>query len=486
MNEAVIKPFSILLLLFSAAIASAQRPADDSVSVTPTTVDQKTLTFAVGQAAKFATVINGRSHQQTPVTTHRGYQYAVWYDSRRRVCIGRRKLETTKWKVIRFTDHKIKSNDAHNTVVIGICHADGTIHIAFDHHATQLNYRISKRGVANDPDNVKWKSKLFSPIQHSLGAITPKTRVTYPRFFNAANGNLMLYYRGGTSGNGDGCIEEYDGTRHRWTDGLGAFIARDQGSYEANGKVSQFRCPYMNDLSYAGNRLHASWVWRDRFEKTKASNQHDLCYAYSDDNGRTWRNSAGTVIGKTGSKQSRLIDLNSPGLIVAPIPIGNGLTNQNTQFAYPDGSIHVVVRQQLKGQQLKGKRQQVYQHYWRNAAGKWSTESLPFKGRRPKIVGAKDRRLYLVFNDDDSHLRISKGTPNADRTSWNWTTVGLPNEMLVSGEPLVDVARWKLEKVLSIYCQQEPRKIIETKRTKPVNGFPTPLHVIDVRFENGD
>ena len=476
--NSIIKTLAIATVLAAASVALAQQVSENSSLLTPTTVDQQTLTFASGKAAKFSTTINGRSHQQTPLTTHLGYQYAAYYDSNRQVCLGRRKLPSSHWEVIRFADHKIESNDAHNTVVVGICHGDGTIHLAFDHHATQLNYRVSKLEVANDPDNVKWDADLFGSIQHSLGSVTPQMRVTYPRFFNAPNGNLMLYYRSGTSGNGDGCIEEYDGAEHRWSERLGTFIARDQGTFQAKGKTSDYRCPYMNDLSYAGNRLHASWVWRDRFERTQAKNQHDVCYAYSDDDGRTWRNSDGQVIGRTHSSP---IDLNSTGLIVAPIPIGNGLTNSNTQYAYPDGSIHIVA-----GQKTVKNREQSYQHFWRNTDGKWNRQTLPFFGNRPKLVGDKDRNLWIVFNENEGDLRILKGTPNAGRTAWNWSYAEPRIPHSVCGEPLVDVARWELEKVLSIYYQQKPEQDVVTENSGPVDGFPTPLHVLDVPIADGN
>ncbi len=242
----------------------------------------------------------------------------------------------------------------------------------------------------------------------------PDDQVTYPRFFSAPNGNLMLYYRAVTSGNGDGMIEEYDGDKHDWTPGLGKFIARDIGTYTAGGETSLFRCPYMNSLSYAGQRLHASWVWRDRFEKTNPRNQHDLCYAYSDDQGRTWLNSNGKLIGKTGVE---FIHLDSPGLVVAPIPCRSGLTNQNTHYAYADGSIHIVLRHRLKGTWTS-----LYHHYWRASDGAWHHEVLPFTGDRPKLIGATDRLLLLVYTDDEQ-LFVAKGLPDSGQARWQWTEV---------------------------------------------------------------
>jgi hypothetical protein len=231
----------------------------------------------------------------------------------------------------------------------------------------------------------------------------------------------------------------------------------------------------MNDLCYGGDRLHASWVWRDRFKRTLRSNQHDLCYAFSDDDGQTWCQSNGVIIGQTGTK---LIHLNTPGLVVAPVAIESGLTNQNTQFAYPDHSVHIVT--QYRSSQHCSQR---YQHHWRTADGTWRHQALPFSGKRPKLLGNDDRTLLLVFNDEHQPLSIAKGVPNSDRTQWTWTQLNFTGQLpIISGEPLVDYPRWKQEKILSIYCQKEPAAIIETDSPSPVDGLPAALVVLDIDF----
>ena len=442
-----------------------------------TVVDPQALTFATGSATRFGNTVNGRTHQQLPLVTYRGYQYVTWYDSSRRVCIGRRKVADDSWDVIRFDDHRFSTNDSHNTAVLGICHLDGTIHMAFDHHATPLNYRVSKQGVANQPETVSWSADLFSKKMHSLGALPTHERVTYPRFFSASNGNLMLYYRSVTSGNGDGMIEEYDGKKHAWSRGLGVFIARDIGTYSVGGRTSEYRCPYMNSLSYAGDRLHASWIWRDRFGRTDPVNQHDLCYAYSDDHGRTWQNSDGIDIGTTGSDP---IHLDSPGVVVAAIPTGIGLSNSNTHYAYEDGSVHVMLRHKV-GNAGQGQ----YVHYWRTAEGNWNHEALPFCGGRPKLVGTADRTLALVYDDDeDDTLHVLRGQPNDSQTSWQWSKVRLPQHHSVYGEAVIDLDRWQQDNVLSIYSQQMPQHEKQTSTEMPVDGFPSALNVVDYRFED--
>ena len=476
-------PLRLGLLAFGIAVAvqgqlQGQTQAEPIEFLKKTTVDEQALTFALGPAARFSTAVNGRTHQQTPLTTYRGYQYVTYYDARRRVCIGRRKLPSEKWEIIHFEDHKFKTNDSHNATVLGICDKDGTIHMAFDHHATQLNYRVSKLGVAHNPDSVDWTADLFGGVVHTLGSVTPDDSVTYPRFIPAPSGNLMLYYRAVTSGNGDGMIEEYDGETHDWTSGLGKFISRDIGKFTVDGETSLYRCPYVNSISYAGNRLHATWIWRDRFKKTDLKNQHDLCYTYSDDDGRTWHNSAGKQIAKTGQE---FIHLNSPGLVVARIPTHFGLTNQNTHYAYEDGSIHVMLRHRLRGE-IAGTWENRYHHYWRSRDGLWQSEVLPFIGTRPKLVGTEKRTFVLVYASNDQ-LLVATGLPRSNSNGWDWVRVELDEPQSIIGDALVDLQRWESDRELSIYGQEVPARLLETDLNEPLDGFPSSLHVIDYRLK---
>ncbi|EMI16939.1 hypothetical protein RMSM_06140 [Rhodopirellula maiorica SM1] len=455
-------------------VASVQ--ATDLTMIQKTTVDPHALTFADGPATRFGNNVNGRTHQQQALISHRGYQYTTYVDANRRVCLGRRKLSSRNWSVVRFEDHRFLTNDSHNTAVIGICENDGTIHLAFDHHATPLNYRVSKLGVASDPAAHEWDASLFGPIMHSLGRIETADRVTYPRFISSPDGNLMFYYRGVTSGNGDGMLEKYDGNIHSWVQGMGKFIARDIGVYQFSGRSSLYRCPYMNPLTFAGKRLHVSWVWRDRFARTHPSNQHDLCYAYSDDFGVTWHNSDGIVIGKT---ETNPIHLNSAGLVVIPIPPDAFVSNSNAQHVFANGQVHIVMRQRDAATQTHR-----YHHYWCTENGKWTRQALPFSGNRPKLVGTDAGQLILIYSDEiqnQDRLLFARGVPSESGDSYEWQQLQTPVQTVL-GSPLVDVQRWADEQVLSIYCQAAPPEIIQTKATQPIDGIPSALHVIDYRL----
>ena len=118
-----------------------------------------------------------------------GYQYAAFYvtdavnASVRHPSLSRRALsgDKTSWETFSFTEYNQTDDDGHNTCVclyscsghaihpvfsisIGISHGDGTLHMGFDQHDNNLNYRVSKAGVATNPTKVAWSSDLFGPV----------------------------------------------------------------------------------------------------------------------------------------------------------------------------------------------------------------------------------------------------------------------------------------------------------------------------------
>ena len=47
------------------------------------------------------------------------------------------------------------------SISLGISHGDGTLHLGWDQHDNDLNYRISQTGVATNPSEVEWSADLF-------------------------------------------------------------------------------------------------------------------------------------------------------------------------------------------------------------------------------------------------------------------------------------------------------------------------------------
>src|SRR5439155_10100201 len=77
--------------------------------------------------------------------------------------------------------------------------------------------------------------------------------------------------------------------------------------------------------------LHIAWCWRD---SPDASTNHDLCYARSNDGGKTWLRS-------DGKPQVVPITLENAE-VVSPIAKGSNLINQCSSAVDADGHPHLV------------------------------------------------------------------------------------------------------------------------------------------------
>lgn len=451
----------------------------DVARIVDSLVDAEALTIQGG----FGQCINGLSFQQDAVVTHGGYQYVGYYDGGRRVCLARRRLSKGEWEIIRFTDYDFKSNDAHNTISVGICPKDGTIHLAFDHHVHPLHYRISSRGAASVPENTSWETSIFGPLKSELEEGRP-IKVTYPRFWQTPDGGLQFCYRQGGSGNGDRMLVDYHAETGKWT-GTRQIDSR-QGLFEDSMGQSRSRCSYPNGYDYGpGGKLHATWVWR---ESSQGSN-HDLMYAYSEDCGRTWLNNAGQVL-------SEPVGVNSPGIKVAKISRSHGLMNTHGQAVDSRGRVHVVmwhctdetfrVAGSRPGEHRWGPPEaRRYHHYWRDRDGQWHHRELSWQaGNRPKIFLDSSDNAYMIFGTSrsdaglaDGHLHSEGDLAIAAATSaskWeDWKIVYRERGPFVN-EMLGDIYRWRKDGVLSVMVQESPENPHQ----------PTALRIVDFSFSN--
>ena len=430
--------------------------------MTDTVPEPRALNFAKGT---FGTCINGQTFQIDALVTHAGWQYATWFDADRHLAVGRRKLPDGAWQTFAFGDYTISHTDVHNVAVIGVCPGDGTVHLSFDHHGHPLHYRVSRPGVATDPDSSTWSAELFGLTTSELVQGEPIKGVTYPAFFSMPDGKLQLTWRTGGSGNGDTWLADYDGATGAWTV-IGKFIS-GQGNYG----TSPTRNAYPNGFDYGpAGRLHTTWVWREGEENGRYGlrNCHDLMYAYSEDAGRTWRNNDGDVL-------ELPIRLASPGITVVPLAYRWGMMNQLTQTVDAEGRVHVVLWNNppdAPGPEPDKDRWR-YFHYWRDTDGAWHDQRLPCRGRKPSVLAHPNGDLVMVFTEPDNleyhefdpggPLRIWAATA---ATGWSdWREV-LATATAYVGEPRLDQYRWQQSGVLSIYAQEAPAKPGEPSKLK--------------------
>lgn len=465
----LLRLLTLSIVLHGPGFAAAQGIVVKKLGASVVEPQALTIQGAFGQA------INGKSFQQHALLTHAGFQYLGYYDADRRVCLARRKLPAGAWQSIRFTDYHFESNDAHNTISLGICPQDGTIHLAFDHHGDPLHYRVSRQGVATTPNVNEWSVDLFGEVQSNLEP-GRTIRITYPRFWQTPDGGLQFCYRCGGSGNGDRMLVDYNARAGQWenTRQIDSRAGAFSDGFRAD---SNSRCSYPNGYDYGpeGN-LHVTWVWR---EDSQGAN-HDLMYAYSDDGGRTWNNDLGEPIdGPPGCRTS--------GITVVPIDRRHGLRNTTAQAIDSQGRVHVILthctRETLAavGASLGESRwgppaAARYHHYWRHGSQDWRHVELPVvAGNRPKLYFDQHDNALLIFSDaqvstdipsSDGNLQIMAATPEAEWQDWR---VIHTERGPFGNEMLADPVKWRQSGVLSVMVQDFPARPQE----------PTALQVLD-------
>ncbi|KAK1547857.1 hypothetical protein CPAR01_01824 [Colletotrichum paranaense] len=385
-------------------------------------------------------VLNGNAFQQDAIISFRGWQYAVFYsscsssslndDTQREplfVCMNRRKLPNSEWQTIIFDDYRQTTDDGHNTVQMGICPGDGTIHLSYDHHCDtfpSLKYRRSIKGIASDPELSRWTKDVFTlSLDYVPGITKPHENfgyVTYPRFGVLGN-DMYFSIRNGKAGLGDDLLYIY-----RAATGLYEYAGKHLKGIQNN--------PYVHGMDYRDGKLHITWVYRgfvhydgwddplDTKHKQQAGpngadNNYNICYAYSDDGGYTWKNGHDKTIALLRDGGS--ITPDCPGLVAFDIPKGRGLTNQEAQAVDQDGQ--------------------------------WTQHAIgPVPSpRRGRLAISKTGDLFLILPDPtNSSLRILKSSKAKDyaESVEVWRGVGF------MGEPLVDSKRLEEEDVLSIFA----------------------------------
>jgi BNR repeat-containing family member len=419
--------------------AAAPSALTASVTAGVSKIGETLLTKAGLTIVSFGGYLNGESFQEDGIATFQGYQYSAFWNTQRHVVLGRRLLPAGTWTTIEFTDYTNTASDAHNTISIGICPADGTLHLSFDHHTSDLHYRKSIPGLVTNPTGTAWATSSFSAVTDKLVGNVAVGSVTYPRFVTEPGGKKMLTeMRIGTSGDGDEYLWEYDGTTHAWAS-LGRYL---------NGTIDNINA-YPHGLSYTrgGTRLHMSWCWR---ETPDASTNHDLLYIYSDDNARTWKVNSGATIATTGSS---FVTRESAGIKVWTIGQNRGLMNQEHMAVDSTGLVHVLLSHMPDSQPddtnfTSARTKSQYFDYWRGTTGTWTRTALglaSIANFRGKLALSSTNDVYAILPD----LRIA-GASAASHFG-DWTLLNSADSGRFFSDPLIDTARLALEDKLSIF-----------------------------------
>ncbi|WP_235841601.1 BNR repeat-containing protein [Confluentibacter sediminis] len=370
--------------------------------------------------------VNTVKFRKNAITTYKGYQFIAYYDQSSFLVLGKRKINTSKWNIVK-TQYKGNTVDAHNDISIAI-DGNGYLHVSWDHHDTALRY-----------------AKSLNPLSLQLTdeiAMTgsQEDKVTYPEFYNMPNGNLLFFYRSGASGRGNLVINSYDVVSKEWTQIQSNLIDGEDK-----------RSAYWQVCVDSEGVVHVSWVWRETWN---VETNHDLCYARSKDGGKTWEKS-------TGETYKLPITIETAELAWR-IPQNSNLINQTSMCSDKKGNPYIVT---YFNENKIPQYQVIYleANHWKKINTGFRTSSFVLGGggtkkipiARPDILmddSKNQKMLYILFRDEERGNKVSLAYSNLKDGSI-WKVKDLSEQVVGQWEPNYDMSLWKSKKELSIFVQ---------------------------------
>jgi hypothetical protein len=364
--------------------------------------------------------VNTVIFRNSALTSFKGVQYTAYYDPEGRMVLAKRNLNSKKWETV-VTPYTGNVKDAHNDISI-VIDSEGYLHVSWDHHDTRLRYARSKKAYSLE-----------------LGEEQPMTgedelKVTYPEFHNLPNGKLLFCYRSGASGRGNMIMKSFDVKTQQWTSLQNNLIDGENQ-----------RSAYWQ--MYVGKKgIYISWVWRESWD---VSTNHDLCYAFSPDGGKTWQKSTGEKYTLPITKQT--------AEHAWEIPRNSSLINQTAMTVDAQGNPYIATYWDNNGiPQYKvvylsnGKWNLINTNFHLNpfSLGGGGTKKIPIS--RPEILVDKSM-LYLLFRDEERENKITLGYTNLQNKDWKLQD--LSRFTVGQWEPNFDKELWEQKKQLHIFSQ---------------------------------
>lgn len=386
------------------------------------------------------TSINTAVFRGSSVVSHGNHQFTSFYDKYGNVVVAKRLKGDSIWE-IKTTHYKGNVKDAHNVISLGI-DGEGYLHLAFDHHGHPLKY-----------------TKSVEAGSLEMGELEPMTGrnerdVTYPEFYTLPDGDLLFAYRSGESGRGNLILNRYDVKAKKWHRLQDILIDGEDA-----------RNAYWQLFVDSKGTIHLSWVWR---ESWLVETNHDLCYAKSNDGGKTWQKSDGTPY---------LLPITLETAEIAwSIPQNSELINQTGMSADSDGNPLIATYWRDENSEVPQYR------LVRHNGEEWimsiignrktpfslsggGTKMIPIS--RPKIISDGKAAFYL-FRDEERGSKVSLAH-TSDLQNDNWEVTDLTDFSVDAWEPTYDINLWNIDNILNIFIQTthqgDGEKISETSET---------------------
>jgi hypothetical protein len=399
--------------------------------------------------------INTVIFRHSSIVTSGNTQFIAYYDGDSKVVVAKRKLGETSWDKV-TTNLTGNTKDAHNTISIGV-DGSGVLHLSWDHHGAALNY---VHGTS--PLSLEFTDRVHTDNVQEEG-------VTYPEFYSTPNGDLLMLYRVGASGRGDLVLKRYDLATKTWSTVQPVLIS-GQGKENA----------YWEMCVDAKGTIHMGWVWR----RTPAvETNHDLCYAKSEDGGKTWITSTG--------KPQRLPISSDNCETVYKIPEKSDLINQTSIAADADGHPYVATYYRPEGAKAPQfmvvyndgtgwKSSQVGERTMDFTLAGGGTKRVPIS--RPLLV-VDDRqspaKVHVIYRDEERGSKVTMASTDSIADG-KWSVRDLTADSVGSWEPTCDPELWSKKRVLDLFVQKNDQLDSSDNRTRTDGPAPSMVSVLEV------
>lgn len=326
-------------------------------------------------------------------------QFVAYYDKSRMMTVASRKLGSDNWQ--RKTLSSKLHWDSHNYVTMGF-DEEGHNHISGNMHVNPLVYFRSEK-----PYDIQSIIEVPTMIGEN------EDKITYPKFFNTQNGELLYMYRTGGSGRGDTWVNRFDTTSKKWkpylTNGLFKGIAGNES-----------RSAYNKFVKGPDGNFHYIWMWR---WLPAVETCHQLCYATSKDF-LNWKNAQGESV-------SLPFTPDNEKLIVDDVPSKGGLHNSKYDITFLKDGTPIIGYLKYDEEGLT----QLYLSRFKN--GKWFSKKISNWDFRWKFIGGGDKMTKgasfdFVEVDDSESLVVEWSTEKGEAGNYvvDGATFELSNEKI--------------------------------------------------------
>lgn len=390
--------------------------------------------------------VNTTVFRKNSVVSFNNFQFVAYYDSLGFIVLAKRKLNTENWET-NTTAVKGNVKDAHNSISLMI-DGEGYLHVVWTLHSNTLYYYKSTKAYA----------LVLTPEIPMVGI--KENHATYPEFHRLANGDLLFFYRDGSSGNGNLVINKYVVATKKWSR-LQDILIDGQGHRNA----------YWQACTDVKGGIHISWVWR---ETGDVATNHDLCYATSTDGGITWH--------KTTGENYQLPITEATAEVVVNIPQKSELINQTSMATDEDGKPYIATYWRPAGTSVPQYRlvyfngtkwltQQIASRQTPFSLSGGGTKKIPIARPQIMVSNTKGKLMAIVLYRDIERGSVASLAKCSNLLKNLWQIEDITKTSLESWEPSYDTELWKTSRKLNIFIQktgQGDGEKLDTMQPQPV------------------